>query len=226
MIDSQEIIERSIYKALLDVAVKLKYSIDPNKYLPVNAANSKRFNEDRDKLSKYIPIFSSGDNLSTDKKTTPRIVVNPKGFYPGDIGMPKPLIVENPNSRRFTAMEAPYETINQYIDIHLVSNNADDNRLLHQLCFWALPQRGYVKPYVSDKFLFSGNIFLELVNFYDQPNLQFGLIEKVYEFEVQDCLIGIQDTGEELAPLVDASAFFEEKDLTIEVKSKNNKEDA
>jgi hypothetical protein len=38
-------------------------------------------------------------------------------------------------------------------------------------------------------FLFSGNIFLELVNFFDIPNLDFGLLEKVYQFVIQDCVI-------------------------------------
>lgn len=224
MVDSQEIIERSVYKSILDTAVKLGYCIDPNDYLPVNAENTQRFNEDKSKLKKYIWIFGSSNNLATDQKTTPRIVVNPKGFYPGAIGLPKELLVQR-DDRNFHSMEAPYETIDQYIDIHLVANNVEDIRLLHQILFWAIPQRGYIKPYTEARFMFSGNIFIELVNFYDNPNLQFGLLEKVYEFEIQDCLIGVKDPDMEAVPIVDISAFLDNPDdakFKLNVKSKNS----
>lgn len=45
-----------------------------------------------DKLNKYIWVFGTGNNQSKDKKLTPRIVVNARGFYPGGIGLPKLLI--------------------------------------------------------------------------------------------------------------------------------------
>ena len=45
MINSQEIIERSIYQALLNASIKLGYSLDPNNYLPISIENQKRFKE-------------------------------------------------------------------------------------------------------------------------------------------------------------------------------------
>ena len=51
MINSQEIIERSIYQALLNASIKLGYSLDPNNYLPISIENQKRFKEDMDKLN-------------------------------------------------------------------------------------------------------------------------------------------------------------------------------
>lgn len=41
MINSQEIIERSIYQALLNASIKLGYSLDPNNYLPISIENQK-----------------------------------------------------------------------------------------------------------------------------------------------------------------------------------------
>ena len=175
MINSQEIIERSIYQALLNASIKLGYSLDPNNYLPISIENQKRFKEDMDKLNKYIWVFGTGNNQSKDKKLTPRIVVNARGFYPGGIGLPK-LLIQKEEGIGFTATEEPYETIDQFIDIHLIANNQEDLRLLHQVMFYSIPQRGYLKPYNVDEFLFSGNIFLELVNFFDIPNLDFGLL--------------------------------------------------
>lgn len=225
MVNSQEIIERSIYEALLAVTMKLGYTINPNDYAPANAENSARFQEDKRKIEeekgRFIAIYGAGNNQSTDQKVTPRIVVNPRGFYPGDIGMPHKLIFEE-TGIGFTNSETPYETINQFVDIHLVSNNIDDARLLQQICFWSIPQRGYIKPYTYKKFRFSGNIFLELVNFQDIPNLNYGLIEKIYQFQVYDCLPDSFGGGEPISPILDISALLEPLNETIEA-SINNK---
>ena len=209
MINSQEVIERSFYKALLDTAVSLNYSLDPEKYLPVSAENSKKFEADKSKLTKYIPIFGTGNNQSKGQKTTPRIVVNARGFYPGDIGLPKQL-VEKQEGIGFVASEFPYEALDQYIDLHLVANNQDDLRLLHQIAFWSIPQRGYIKPYTSEEFLFSGNIFLEVVNFFDLPELDQGFIEKIYQFVVHDTLVPQKpDVTLDWVPITDIQALIQ-----------------
>ena len=49
MVNSQEIIERSIYEALLAVTMELGYTINPNDYAPANAENSARFQADKKK---------------------------------------------------------------------------------------------------------------------------------------------------------------------------------
>ena len=189
MVNSQEIIERSIYMALLRVTVELGYGLDPNNYLPVSIENSEKFQQDLKNLNKYIPIIGTGNATSKDQKITPRIVLNARGFYPGNIGLPKELI-EKAEGIGFTANEEPYETLDQYMDVHLVASNQEDLRLLHQIMFWSLPQRGYIKPYTAEKFLPSGNIFIEVGNFFDYPNVNMGLLEKVYEYRIYDTLIG------------------------------------
>lgn len=206
MVNSQEIIERSIYQALLNASIKLGYSLDPNNYLPISPENQVKFKDDMDKLDKYIWIFGTGNNQSKDMKLTPRIVVNARGFYPGSIGLPKLLIQKE--GIGFTATEEPYETIDQFIDIHLIANNQEDLRLLHQIMFSSIPQRGYLKPYNVDEFLFSGNIFLELVNFFDIPNLNFGLLEKVYQFIIQDCVINENTEEADLVPITDITLLL------------------
>jgi hypothetical protein len=219
MVDSQEIIERSIYCSILNVAKELGFTVDPNEYLPINTQNQQRFKEDISKLTKYIQIFGTGNNQSKDIKLTPRIVVNAKGFYPGNIGLPRQLI-EKEEGVGFTVTEEPYETIDQYIDVHLVANNQDDLRLLHKILFWSIPQRGYVKPYNQQKFLFSGNIFVELVNFFDIPNLELGLMEKVYEFLIQDTLVLEKAQESYLVPIVDINLLLADYNENIHVNSK------
>lgn len=209
MYNSQEIIERSIYSALLQVAIALGYSVDPNDYLPVSEANAARMKADIQALQKYIPVFGTANSSSKDKKTTPRIVVNARGFYPGMVGLPKE-IVGKEVGLGYTANEEPYETLDQYIDIHLVANTQEDLRILHSIMFTALPQRGYIKPYTAEEFLFSGNIFLEVGNFFDLPNTTLGLMEKVYEFRVYDTLIGEkEDLPVDWVPINDISVVLE-----------------
>lgn len=219
MVDSQEIIERSIYCSILNVAKELGFTVDPNEYLPINTQNQQRFKEDISKLTKYIQIFGTGNNQSKDIKLTPRIVVNAKGFYPGNIGLPRQLI-EKEEGVGFTVTEEPYETIDQYIDVHLVANNQDDLRLLHKILFWSIPQRGYVKPYNQQKFLFSGNIFVELINFFDIPNLELGLMEKVYEFLIQDTLVLEKAQESYLVPIVDINLLLADYNENIHVNNK------
>lgn len=209
MVNSQEIIERSVYSALLHVAMALGYTVDPNNYLPASVENANRFKEDIQKLKRYIPIFGTANSSSKDKKTTPRIVVNARGFYPGMIGLPKEIIGKV--GQDYTMNEEPYETLDQYIDIHLVANTQEEIRLLHIILFSAIPQRGYIKPYTSDKMLPSGNIFLEVGNFFDYPNNTLGLMEKVYEFRVYDTLIGEkEDLPVDWVPIKDIQVVLDE----------------
>lgn len=209
MINSQEIIERSIYCALLNTAVALKYSLNPDDFYPISIQNQEKFKKARSNLKKFIAIFGAGNAQSKDQKETPRIVVNPRGFYPGSIGLPK-LLIEKQEGIGFTATEEPYQSLDQFIDIHLVANNQEDLRLLHDIMFWSIPQRGYIKPYNEDKFLFSGNIFINLVNFFDMPNLEMGIMEKIYQFEIQDCLIKEVDSDIDIVPIKSISLLLEE----------------
>ena len=213
MVNSQEIIERSIYMALLRVTIELGYGLDPNNYLPVSVENSEKFQQDLKNLNKYIPIIGTGNATSKDQKITPRIVLNARGFYPGNIGLPRELI-EKAEGIGFTANEEPYETLDQYIDVHLVASNQDDLRLLHQIMFWSLPQRGYIKPYTADKFLPYGNIFIEVGNFCDYPKVNLGLLEKVYEYRIYDTLIGEkEDVITDIVPMTSVTLLLEKYGL-------------
>ena len=199
--------------ALLRVTIELGYGLDPNNYLPVSVENSEKFQQDLKNLNKYIPIIGTGNATSKDQKITPRIVLNARGFYPGNIGLPRELI-EKAEGIGFTANEEPYETLDQYIDVHLVASNQDDLRLLHQIMFWALPQRGYIKPYTAEKFLPSGNIFIEVGNFFDYPNVNLGLLEKVYEYRIYDTLLGEkEDVITDIVPMTSVTVLLEKYGL-------------
>lgn len=223
MINSQEIIERSLYKSVLTTVLNIGYTLDPEDYYPITAESQKRFEEDKKKIidskGMFIYIFGTGNNQSKGMKDNlPRICIDSQGFLPGDIGLPKQNISREEDD--YVVTDQPYETIDQFIDIHLVSNNQSDIRFLLNILSSSIPQRGYIKPYIYDKAPFDGNIFIESVNFFNIPNLDKGLIEKVYQFEVKDSLLDYSTGSTEepiiIPPIRDISLLVQNK---IEIKS-------
>lgn len=206
MINSQEILERSIWSAINNILIDLSMAIDPNKYMPITPENKRLADEAISKLKRYIPVFGTGSSQSKGQKTTPRIVINSRGFIPGSIGLPS-VLLEKQNGIGYTTTEQSFGTMDHMIDVHLVANNQEDIRLLTEVLFYAIPHTGYIKPYTSEKFLFSGNIFVQLVNFFDNPNTEAGLMEKVYQFTINDYVVFEKlptdtDTDKEIIPFI------------------------
>lgn len=209
MVSSQEVIERSIWSAINEVLINLDMSIDPNRYLPVTPENKKSADQAIKFLKRYIPVFSTGSSQSKGSKVTPRIVINARGFFPGSVGLPK-FLRDKEVGVGYTTTEEPYNTLDQLVDIHLVANNQEDLRLLHQVLFWSIPQKGYIKPYTEDSLLVTGNIFIQLVNFFDNPDLDNGILEKVYQFNISDCILEEKITEEVITPIKDITLSLEE----------------
>lgn len=209
MVSTQEVIERSFYANLLAVAKALGYTLDPADYQPRDAANAARFKADMEAMDKFVYIFGSGNNQSKDQKITPRIVIVPQGFYPGNIGLPKSTIEKVEGVTGFLSYDDPYETLDQYVDVHIVADNVNDERILHSIMFNALPQRGYIKPYDEDSFLWSGNIFLEVTNYYNRTNVDYGIIEKVYQYICKDIPLTERETDNDIVPIVEITAMLQ-----------------
>lgn len=210
MIDSQEIIERSVYQSLLNTTIALGFTLDPNKYYPISPQNSSKFEKDKTEVEQqkgfYVYIFGVGNNQAKGMKIAPRIVINSQGFLPGDIGLPKS-ITENIDGNYFVS-EHPFEAIDQYIDIHLVAEDQNQIRLLQNILANSIPQRGYIKPYTEEKPPFDGNIYIEASNFYQVSDNDKGIIEKVYQFTIKDTLLPTNTKLTELPKLVDISLLL------------------
>jgi len=223
MVDTQEIIERSIYSALLTIAVEKGYTLDPKKYLPATPANKILFNNDKANListgKPFVSIFGAGNNQSRGMKECPRISIDPMGFFPGDIGFPKQSIDKADTG--YMVSESNYtESVDQLVNITLTSNNISHMRLLHNILNSAIPQRGYIKPYIYDEKPFEGNLFIMVSNFYSLPDTDKGIMEKVYQFTVKDTILEelFIPSGEIIPPLQDISLLNNEMSL-LEIKN-------
>lgn len=221
MVSSEEIIERSLYMRLLTIALNNNLTLDPDDYLPPSPETEKKYKEDMAKLNKYVYIFGVGNNQVKGAKYVPRIVLNLASYYPGHIGVEK-FMVDDTDKTRPQVMDVGYTTKDVAIDVHLVANNSEDLRLLHSIMYKALPSMGYIAPYVggsakdyiNQKVTSSNNIFLEVGNYYDHQDLEHGLLEKVYQYNITDGILDSFLSDMEVVPITNISTEIFQDDST------------
>lgn len=239
MVTSQEIVERSFYISLLHQALIRGLTINPENYLVENEDGlwvpTRELNEqylhDKEAIeaeltkkgSGFYYIFGVGNNQSRGQKDLPRITLDLTAWYPGEIGLEKETYELDEASGLYQVIDYDYEPKSSRIDVHLCANNQQEMRILHEIMYRALPSRGYIKPYLNDyeawknsKFSPSGNIYIEVGNFYDHDDLQQGFLEKVYTYEVRDGLINPEILNETVTPISDISVLIDSA-LTLHV---------
>lgn len=197
MVKSEEIVERTFYVSLLKTLLQAELTINPDDYLPLSVENEKAFQEAKGALTKFVYLFGVGNNQVRGAKTNPRITIELNGYFPGDLGVPHTVINGNTEENPYQIVEYPWEVKDITLDIHLVANTQADMRLLHEVLFRALPPRGYITPYLDNDFEAwrekkvqpDGNLYIEVTNFYDHPDLEHGMLEKVYTYLVKDGIL-------------------------------------
>lgn len=218
MVQSEEIIERTFYICLLNTLLKMGATINPDDYLPLSEENEKRFQADKKAIAKFVYLFGIGNNQVRGEKITPRITIELNAYFPGDIGLQAVNIEGNEVGENYQMVEYPWETKDIALDIHLVANTQQDMRLLHNVLYSSLPARGYIVPYLDNDFEAwkqkkvgpDGNLFIELNNFYDHPDLDQGLLEKVYTYRVKDGIIyPLVEHEADIVPIKDISVLIQ-----------------
>ena len=231
MVTVQEIVERTFYISLLHQTLVRGLTINPDDYLvdqgelrvPTKELYAK-YEADKaaieEKLkaigSSFYYIFGIGNNQVRGPKDLPRITLELKAWYPGDIGVEKEDYEYDEQSGLYQAIEYDYETKHTLIDVHLCANTQDEMRILHDIMYRALPARGYLRPYLNDyeawksSGLFTtGNLYIEVGNYYDHPDLNQGFLEKVYTYEVRDGLLMETLKDATCVPIKDISCLIQ-----------------
>lgn len=209
---SQLIIERSLYASLLRVALKLNRTVNPEDFQPISSISQAKQERAIKALgNKYIGIYGVGNNQARGIKQVPRITIDLTAYYPGDLGVEQFIIGDIEDNEQYALYEQPFETKDTMFDIHLVANNSQDMRTLHQIMYTALPARGYIRPfrentladYLNNPGLFkTGNIFLQVGNYYDHNDNDHGLLEKVYTYTCVDGLLDQKlSEGNQVSPI-------------------------
>lgn len=215
MVKSEEIVERSFYVSLLKEMLNLGVTVNPDDYLPLSEENEKLFKDAIKQCKPFIPLFGIGNNQSRGAKEVPRITLELQGYFPGDIGHPASGLEATEGG--YQVVEYDWESKDITIDVHLVSQTQNQMRLLHNILYRALPPRGYLIPYLNNDFETyknlrvkpTGNLYIELTNYYDHPDLDHGLLEKVYSYTCQDGILYSKDLeGEIVPPITDISLLL------------------
>lgn len=178
-----EIIDRSIYKVIEDVAVENNYAVrksdylsDPNGFQQAEEAiaNSRGF---------CVGIFGSNSPQQRGDLAMPRIVIDGKRFVPGYLGgNPDRVYDLNPDTDLFDASVIPPLTHRYQFEIILYSVRVAEDRILHAIIDAALPNFSYVPFYNNPDLKF----FVEQYSFRENPDFSLGYEEKTYLYEAPE----------------------------------------
>lgn len=177
----QAIIERSLFETIRLELVDKGYLPDITLYTN-DQAGYDAYNAAVTAISGFaIELFSEGANTAKGIKKVPRIVINTGNFLPGALGGDPQRFFEDQGTN-YKALVTPPQTVDFYINFHLVSNTVEQERVLNAILALAIPRRGYI-PWYSDV---TKRFFARYLNYYDTDNIDKGIIEKVYAYEIPD----------------------------------------
>lgn len=179
----QRDIERSIFESIRKALVSLGYTPDAETITDPAVYNAQLTSIKGTKGFAVEPYGHSGPQSKGVKKV-PRIAMQTRRVIPGELGNPPgyerikdPL---DPDNYIFKTTAA--ETTHIQIDIHLVTESAEQDRLLNSVIAAAIGVKRYIKFYNQPEYVF----FLEQYNYYDIPDTIEGILENVYSYEVKD----------------------------------------
>lgn len=181
----QEVIERSLFETI-------RLELVDKGYLP----DITLFSDDQAGYASYkaamdiivstlgfaIELFSTGTNKAKDLKKVPRIVIKAGSFLPGALGG-SPSKYYSDQGADYKALVTPPQTVDFYIDYHLVAETISQERILASILALAIPRRTYITRYDDA----TKSFFSRYLNYYDIDEADEGISEKVYKYEIPDC---------------------------------------
>lgn len=193
--------------AVKDQLVKYEYMPDPDDYELDSDVISVLENANANYAAELVTItnekgfsielFGMSNNQSKGTLKVPRIVIDTHYIQPGSLGGDTtPLYVLNGSTyikQRNAGLSSDYS-----FNIFAVASNVKQMRVLVSILLEAFPRRGYIKSYLDANIAFDNNLFIEFTGSGDTPNLEEGVMEKYYSFEVRDIF-------ERLPQTIDAS---------------------
>jgi len=182
---TQEIIERSIFEVIRKELVDKGYLPDITLYDDTEIGHT-AYNEAISAIVVIkgfaIELFNEGSNLAKGVKKVPRIVINTGNFLPGALGGDPRKYFTN-QGLTYKSSVTPPQTVDFFINFHLVSNKVEQERILNSLVALSVQRRGYI-PFYND---INQTFFCRYLNFFNIDDMEEGLIEKVYAYEITDC---------------------------------------
>lgn len=183
--DIQELIERSIFEAIRKEVTDKGYLPDITLFPETAQGASDYFLEIPGIIANkgfIIEVVNESSNFDKGIKSVPRIVIKTGSFLSGDVGG-DPLGYFERSDIGYNAKITPPQTSNYYLEIHLVSNTTEQERILNAILSLVLPKRKYLKFYNN----LNKSFFIRHINFSEMDDTDHGIIQKVNYYEIPDC---------------------------------------
>jgi hypothetical protein len=195
--NNQERIERSIYHWLRGKVIEEGYTVDTtdDTTYPNTTQGEAQLKADIAAIvankSYAIDVFGVGSSQAVEIKKVPRFVIRHRMILPGPIATPESnrYFVDNGLGTGFYRTRYQGRSQDLYFDVHLVSNTAAQNRILHAIYLCAMRGARYI-PYYDEPTAF---FFIDSITHRDYTDTTDGLIENVYSFKVDGVYL-VEDT--------------------------------
>lgn len=213
--DLQARLEKSIYERIRTILVEEGYlpARNPGRYTP-DKAGELNWQTDIKSITTNkefaVEPFSNSGIQDKGMKSVPRIVIIARRYIPGETGAPiNGQIFSNPvDPNNFVKVGTSLESMHLHLDVNLVTASANQDRILNAVIFKALGTKTFI-PF-SDSI--NERFFLKQFNYYDLPDAQDGLMEKVYSYEIQDLYMYEDLNSQNVSPI---------KEITQELEIEN-----
>lgn len=184
----QEVIERTLFE-------RIRQELVDKSYLP-DIADTGTYPDDDTGWAQWetaissvvtakgyaVEVFNAGISEAKGIKKIPRIVIDSGSFLPGALGGDPQRYFEDQGAKYY-ALVTPPQTVDYYVNIHLVAGSIEQIRILNSLLSIAVPRRGYLPFYNDATSLF----FARNIGYYDGDSSKEGIIEKIFGYEIPDC---------------------------------------
>jgi hypothetical protein len=202
MIDQNELIqtliERSIVERLRLAAVAAGYLPDQTAYPNITDYRTAITAIANGAAGFAVEVFGHSNSQDKGIKKVPRIAYIPGRVVPGDVGLEftatyEPVYEGEGDLRVLTQWlkkKIPMETGDFQFEIHIVTETAEQHRILNHIFHKALGMRRFIPLYNDLDQLF----FVEVIGFYDTPDTTQGVTETVYNMQAKDLYVYEGDT--------------------------------
>lgn len=222
--DILEKVERTIYEALRLTCVREGYTPNiknfdienPNASIAKAAsiAYETALNNIRNTKGFSIDLFNYAPSQSRGLKKVPRIVLQTEALLPGNTGLDTtPEYVYDVNSGKYISKQSQTLTSDYYFNIHLVSSNTQETRVLHGIMLATLPRMGYIKWYTDNELRLSHNLLIKYLSYSESDFLAEGIIEKIYRYYIPDV--------HEIDSIITELNISPIKEITLDIEGKD-----
>jgi hypothetical protein len=196
LIQVQEIVERSLYEKIRLKILELGYipDISNDTLYPNNAQGKRAFDAAMAQIVNSqgfaIELFSVGAVKARGLKKVPRIVIQKGRLLPGQIGAPPGInYVPNTANDNFDGIKLPPTSTDYYLDIHLISNEERQDRVMNNIIGDSISTRAYVELLEVDPV---SRFYIEQIGYSESADMDEGIIERVYQYRIPDLYITLK----------------------------------